>query len=346
MGRSRFPVWLTLTLMLASWSPTLHVTRGPTAALAWAEAPADPADSRFLAGQLVDGLHAVFGEHAGARAAHAKGIVLEGRFKPSRAATAVSKAPHLQGPPVPVTVRFSAFSGLPTIADSDALSAPRGLAVKFTLPNGAETDIVAHSLNGFPSATAADFRDLLMATAKSGPQAAPPTALDTYLEKHPVAKATLSRPQPVPVSYATQPYFAVNAFKFTNARKKIVYGRYRLLPAAGAHYLSAEQVTRAAPDFLGDELRRRMRRGPVKFTLALQLAQASDNLNDPSIPWPESRRLITLGVISLARVVPNQAAADKALLFLPSAVTAGIQPQDPMINARSNSYVVSFERRQ
>jgi hypothetical protein len=37
---------------------------------------------------------------------------------------------------------------------------------------------------------------------------------------------------------------------------------------------------------------------------------------------------------------------DKSLLFLPNALPDGIQPADPMIDARSAAYVVSFGRRQ
>src|SRR5258708_37631291 len=97
---------------------------------AGAASPPDPADSRFLAAQLVDGLNGMFGAHPGARATHAKGDLFEGQWKPSKRAAAVSKAPHLQGPPVPVVVRFSASTGLPTIADNHPQANPRGLAVK------------------------------------------------------------------------------------------------------------------------------------------------------------------------------------------------------------------------
>jgi len=41
-----------------------------------AESAPDPADSRFLAAQLVDGLNGMFGAHPGARATHAKGAAL------------------------------------------------------------------------------------------------------------------------------------------------------------------------------------------------------------------------------------------------------------------------------
>lgn len=37
--------------------------------------------------------------------------------------------------------------------------------------------------------------------------------------------------------------------------------------------------------------------------------------------------------------------AEKTLLFLPNAQTAGIEVEDPMINVRSAAYSVSFGRR-
>jgi catalase len=60
-------------------------------------------------GQLVDALHAAFGEHH-ARAVHAKGIILKGTFKPDPQAATLSKAFHLQNESSTVTVRFSDFT--------------------------------------------------------------------------------------------------------------------------------------------------------------------------------------------------------------------------------------------
>jgi catalase len=119
--------------------------------VAVAQTPPAPPEQKSTPVRLVDALNGVFGQHPGARAVHAKGIVLEGAFTPSRSAHTVSTAPHLQKAAVPVVVRFSDFAGIPDIADNHALAAPRGLAVKFTLPGGATTDIVSHAFNGFPS---------------------------------------------------------------------------------------------------------------------------------------------------------------------------------------------------
>jgi len=102
-------------------------------------------DSNVTPAQLVDALNAVFGKQTDNRAVHAKGVVLEGKFTPSPEAASLSKAPHLQSTAVPVTIRFSDFAGVPAIPDTDPKASPRGLAVKFHLPDGVDTDLVTHS---------------------------------------------------------------------------------------------------------------------------------------------------------------------------------------------------------
>ncbi|HNA47474.1 MAG TPA: catalase family peroxidase [Nitrospira sp.] len=304
-----------------------------------------PANPKSLAEQLVDAFNGVFGVHPGMRANHPKGIVLEGTFTPTASAASVSKAAHLQKKKtaVPVTVRFSAGSGQPSVPDTSQM--PRGMAVKFSLPDGSKTDLVVLSFNGFPVATAEEFRDFLLAVGASGPDAPKPTPIEQFLATHPAAKHFVESPKPQPVSYATLPYFGINAFKFTNAKGHVTFGRYQLRPMAGEHFLTQEQLNTMDPDYLSAEIRERLRRGPAKFTLLLQVAEKGDKIDDPSIAWPDSRKQIKLGTISITKAVADSQAAEKKLLFMPGALVPGIEAADPMIAARSASYVVSLSRR-
>jgi catalase len=304
-----------------------------------------PASQKSLAEQLVDAFNGVFGVHPGMRANHPKGVVLEGTFTPAASAASVSKAAHLQQKkaPIPVTVRFSAGSGQPTVPDTNQM--PRGMAVKFSLPDGSKTDLVVLSFNGFPVATAEEFRDFLLAVAASGPDAQKPTAIEKFLAAHPAAKNFVESPKPQPVSYATLPYFGINAFKFTNAKGAVTFGRYQLRPVAGEHFLTQEQLATMGPDYLSTEIRERVRRGPAKFTLLLQVAEKDDKVDDPSIAWPDSRKQIELGTIIITKAVVDSHTAEKKLLFMPGALVPGIEAADPMIAARSASYVVSLSRR-
>ena len=83
---------------------------------------------------------------------------------------------------------------------------------KAHLPSGADTDIVSISTNGFPVSNGEDFLSLLKALATSGPDVPKLTPPETFLASHPVTAKAVSIPQPIPASYATEPFFGVNAF--------------------------------------------------------------------------------------------------------------------------------------
>src|SRR4026209_2585762 len=196
--------------------------------------------SSAISEQLVDAVQALFGVHPGYRAVHAKGIVCEGTFSPAPTAASVSRAPHLQDVSVPTTVRFSDFAGVPTVPDGDPLASPRGMAIKLHLPGGIDTDVVAQSYDGFPVRTAEEFLVFVRALATSGPPRA------AFLAGHPQAKRFAEAPKPVPASFATESYYGVNAFRFTNREGGSRAGRYRGRPEAGEEELDAAQAARRA----------------------------------------------------------------------------------------------------
>src|SRR5258708_11037698 len=118
------------------------------------------ADDQPLEAQIVDALNKAFGVHPGFRANHAKGIVTEGTFKAYPAAAALSKAAIFSGAPIPITVRFSDSTGVPNLPDGADVANPHGMAIKYRLPDGSETDMVINSLKFFPVATGEDCRHL------------------------------------------------------------------------------------------------------------------------------------------------------------------------------------------
>ena len=134
-------------------------------------------------------------------------------------------------------------------------------------------------------------------------------------------------------------------FKFTNAHGVSRYGRYRIVPSAGEQLLTAEQAKQALSGYLADEIRRRIAHTPVRFHMLVQLAADGDELNNPSIAWPEARKTIEVGVIEITSVAVDSDAEQRALLFLPAALPTGIEAADPMIAARSAAYPVSYGRR-
>ena len=315
-----------------------------TAAVLSGQAIGQTTDAADLPAALVSDLHAAFGEHH-ARAVHSKGIILTGSFTPDAAAATLTTAATF-AKPVPVIVRFSDFTGIPDISDTNPLASPRGLAIKFDPDGAADFDIVSHGFNGFPVATAEEFGQLLLALSASGPGAAAPTPLDGFLADHPIAKTFLTTQKPAPESYATNAYFGVNAFEFTNAAGETAFVRYRFVPQAGERYLDPAASAGKAPDFLQAEIAERVASGPILFDWYAQVAGQGDDIDDPSIAWPEDRALVKLGTIAIDAIAPDQPTIDQSLLFIPSNVPDGIAPADPMIDIRSNAYPISFGERQ
>jgi catalase len=295
--------------------------------------------------EMVDALRTAFGVHH-ARAVHAKGVILEGSFTPSAEAANRSKASLFVGPTVPVTVRFSDFTGIPDIPDMVGDANPRGFAVKFRPVDGSTMDIVTHGFNGFPTATADEFGQLLRAIGASGPDAAKPTALDQFLGSHPIAKKFLTTQKPAPVSYGTLSYFGVNAFKFTNAQNTPIFVRYRFVPKAGEQFLDATVLKAKGPNYLAEEIAERVAKTVIVFDWYAQISGAGDAIADPSVAWPENRTLVKLGTISIKQMASDQAAVDKSTLFLPGNLPAGIEAADPMIAIRNAAYPLSFGARQ
>jgi catalase len=287
------------------------------------------------------------GVHPGFRPAHAKGVLLTGAFTPSQEAISLTRAPHIQRASTPVTVRLSDFAGIPTVPDNDPQNAsPRGLAIRFHLDEHVHTDIVAHSVDTFPSRTAEGFLDFLNALIATDPAGPHPNAIEQFLGAHPAALAFVQAPKPIPTSFARESFFAVSAFKFNNADGVSRFGRYRILPVAGNEYLDDAGAAAKTPDFLFDELKERVAKGPVKYRIVVQLARDGDTTDDATVRWPEDRRQLTLGEISLTAIAPDNPTEQQRMIFDPIPRVDGIEASaDPLFEPRANVYLMSGRRR-
>jgi hypothetical protein len=80
------------------------------------------------------GVGKLSGTHPGFRADHAKGVVVEGRFRASPEAAVLSRAALSDGSTIPVTARFSDSTGIPNVPDGSGSANPHGMAIKYHLP--------------------------------------------------------------------------------------------------------------------------------------------------------------------------------------------------------------------
>jgi catalase len=291
--------------------------------------------------QLVDALNGAFGKHPGARAAHAKGICLTGTFTPSADAPSLSKAPQF-AKPVGIIARFSLGGGNPQAPDS----APgvRGLAIRFDLGEGANSNLVMISAPVFFAKTPALAVEFLQAVGAGDRE-----RLKLFFESHPEStrqNAWLTS-HPVPASYAGVNYFGVHAFTFTNAAGDSRLAKYKAIPEGGEVGLTPDDAKAKGPDFYAPELKERLATAPVVFNLVAIPGQAGDPTNDPTMRWDneDGRAAAPLGKILIDKIAPD--ATCNALSFFPANLPDGIAgpPDDPIFAARSPAYAISFMRR-
>ena len=307
-----------------------------------------PTDEKLLAlsHDLIQQFDTIFGEHPGFRPAHAKGTMFTGTFTPSPGAALLTKAPHITRESTPVTVRFSNSTGVPLIPDNDPNADPRGFVIRFNLAEHVHTDIVSHSTVGFPTHTGQEFLEFLRALASSDLSNIPASPFGAFLGSHPAALAFVQTHKPPPVSFSTETYFGVTAFRFTNADGVARYGRYRIVPAAGNEYLDAAAAAAKTPNYLFDEIKDRIAKGPVEYKIQVQVANDGDIVDDATIHWPDDRTLVDLGTLFLTAPVADSDHQQKQIIFDPIPRVDGIEPSDdPLLELRAAVYLMSGRRR-
>jgi catalase len=294
--------------------------------------------------RAIEAIQSYFGSHPGWRALHAKGILLRGTFTANGQAAALTQAAHMQGNPVPVTARFSNGSGNP--GHPDYAPDPRGLAVKFYLPDGSRTDIVAVTTPRFISRTPEGFVELL---AAQGSGLAAAWKLPLVFARHPemLRNAPMLAPSlRPPPSYAAATYHGQHAFKWIDSGGAERFVRYRWLPEAREPRISTREARTRGRDFLRDDLERRLETGPIRFTLELQLAAPGDPLEDPSVAWPKDRQRVQAGSLELTEREMGRETAGDVLVFDPSRLTNGIEcSNDPVLLFRPKAYSESVANR-
>ena len=127
------------------------------------------------------------------------------------------------------------------------------MAVKFYLPDGSRTDIVAISLPCFFVRTPEDF--LAFTEARSEPERLMPAFLEQHPEALPAIQAALGAEPPE--SYATVAYNSLHAYRWLDAGGGARHVRYRFEPEAGEHALARDEAKARGADYLQREITER-----------------------------------------------------------------------------------------
>jgi catalase len=84
----------------------------------------------------------------------------------------------------------------------------------------------------------------------------------------------------------------------------------------------------------------------LQWRLLLTLGEASDPVNDATIPWPPDRRIIDAGTLTLTSVATDAPDNAGGINFDPTVLPDGIElSDDPLLSPRSAVYAASYRLR-
>lgn len=291
--------------------------------------------------EIVEKIGKILGFFPGYRSLHADGRFFKGTFQANETAKKYTRALHLQGEEIPVTVRFSKGGGDPYAH----FSATVGMATRFYLPKGMVTNLVMLSQKLFVANTIEQFMGLLEAGLPK--QAGGPVnkeGLQQFLAKNPNSAMVfrMRAESLAPVSFAHTEFNSVHAFLYRNAAGEVTPARCHWVPVAGVKGQPLADLSAMAADTLYTELSGRLQREKVAFDLVLELAQPGDPLNDATALWPDDRQRVAIGRLSISSTANEGELLDKVMNHDPSQLTDGIDPtDDPILQLRRGVYEVS-----
>src|SRR6516164_3919763 len=296
---------------------------------------------RLTPEKMVYALTPPTGVPLGHRRNHAKGICFTGVFEANGIGSALSHAQVFTRGQSLALGRFNLGTADPNAPD--ATVRVRGLGLQISTPDGQEWRSAMVNPPVFPVSTPQGFYELLLASASKDPD-----AMKTFAAVHPefAAFGAWATGGPWTGSYAEDWFNGLNSFVFTDSSGAEHMVRWSLLPAAQPVSVSQEDLAKRGPDFLEQEITERVRGGPQRWTMVVSVANPGDPTADPSKAWPEDRRAVEVGTLTVQQIEPEPDGPCRDINFDPTVLPSGMRTSDdPFPAARSAAYARSYDLR-
>lgn len=297
--------------------------------------------------QTVAAIEGAFGVTPGERRNHIKGTCALGEFVGTPEAAAYTRSSLFSSKPVPVIARFSLGGGNPKAPDT--ARSVRGMALQFKLPDGKLHQMAMLNTPIFGAAQPQTFLDLMLALQPDPATGKPdPEKMKAFKASHPdsLAQGQYLATNNPPSSYANSAYWGIHTFKFINKKNETTLGRWRFVPQDGEKRLSEDELKTAGANFLEQVLVDRSKQAPLRWDMMLTIGQAGDIEDNPTIAWPEERKQVKIGTLTIKSAMAQKGAECETINYDPLIMADGIVPtNDPVLRFRSPAYAVSFGKR-
>lgn len=289
-----------------------------------------------MAQALIDALQAAGQVGVGERLNHARGIVLDGRFRATDIASEFCLAEMFAGAEQRVLARFSSSGADPHIDQRSPHAEPRGLALR--IGNHAPMVLVGHAVEGFPAADPVQFLAVLRAL---GAGAQPAAELLANAAKCPAWVRFEGMRQRQADSFSGLDYHMLHPYQLVGEGGQVHVGR--LSVRATRRRQGGEAFE--GPDCLDRRLCDELAHGSVVFALRFTPVAGGADLADLSAPWDPALPSVILGHVWLEQLAAEQD-AQRQRRFDPALLPEGVDfAGDPMIEVRLQAYRLAAQRR-
>ncbi|MDB5406690.1 MAG: Catalase domain protein [Rhodospirillales bacterium] len=302
---------------------------------------------RLTQDRMMAGFGEANGSHPGFRRNHAKGVCVTGWFDSSGQAAPLSKAAVFRPGRVKVVGRFALAGGMPFQVDAPATV--RSMALRFLPPGGEEWRTGMNNIPVFAVNSAKGFYEQLLAGSPDPATGKPdPARMQEFLSRHPetVRALAIIGKRPVSSGFANSTFNGLDAFRFIGADGASVPVRWSTVPLQPFVAESAAQAAAGDKNYLFDALIAEIRRHPLQWRLVVTIGAPGDPTDDATLPWPEGRKQIDAGTVTIDQVSGEDGGDCTAVNYDPMVLPSGIAPSDdPLLSARSAAYARSFTLR-
>jgi catalase len=295
---------------------------------------------RLTPTEVVDAFAPPGGPALGHRRNHVKGICFTGIFDANGAGSSLSEAPMFRPGQYPVIGRFNLATA--DIHAPDATVRVRGMGLQIAA-GGELWRMAMIDPPFFPVSTPVALYGLVRASGSKDPD-----AMKSFAAAHPELAyfGAWAQSAPWTGSYAEEPYNSLNSFVFTSPTGATNVVRWSLLPTAPPVSVPPDELAKRPPDFLEQEITERIKSGPLRWTLVIHVAEAGDLTADPSHEWPQNRRAVDVGTLTVQNIEPEANGPCRDINYDPTVLPTGIgTSDDPFPAARSSAYRRSYDLR-
>jgi catalase len=296
---------------------------------------------RLTPAKLVAALQPAAGPALGHRRNHAKGICFTGTFDANGAGSQLSKAKVFERGQYPVVGRFNIAGANPETPDP--MAQVRGLGIQITTPDGQEWRSAMINAPVFAAPTPLAFFEFLTASASKDP-----SAFKHYSAAHPEIVTFIAwvKSHARTESWSEDRFNSLDSFVFVDAFGAKHFVRWSFVPSAKPVALSPEELAKRGPNFLDQDIMKRVAADPQHWELVITVANPGDPTSDPTKAWPTDRRAVDVGTLTVRQIEPEADGPCRDINFDPTVLPVGITTSDdPFPAARSAAYRVSYDSR-